>query len=58
MNIVGGQQVTAPESVVPTFGDHRMQMTAVIMATKVGADIEGANLHEVSFPQFVDAIQP
>lgn len=58
LNIVGGQQVTAPESIVPTFGDHRMQMTAVIMATKVGADIEGANLHEVSFPQFIDAIQP
>ncbi len=58
LNIVGGQQIIAPESIVPTFGDHRMQMTAVIMATKVGADIEGANLHEVSFPQFIDAIQP
>ncbi len=58
LKIPGGQRVLAPESIVPTFGDHRMQMTAVILATKVGAEIEGANLHEVSFPQFIDVIQP
>ena len=58
LRISGGQQLAAPQSIVPTFGDHRMQMTAVTLATKVGADIEGANLHEVSFPQFIDAIQP
>ena len=56
--IAGKQQIATPQSIVPTFGDHRMQMTAVILATKVGADIEGANLHEVSFPQFIDLIQP
>ena len=58
LRISGGQQLAAPQSIVPTFGDHRMQMTAVTLATKVGADIEGANLHEVSFPQFIDVIQP
>ena len=58
LKISGGQRLSAPEYIVPTFGDHRMQMTAVILATKVGAEIEGADLHEVSFPQFIDVIQP
>ena len=56
LRIVGGQCPTHPASLVPTFGDHRMQMTAVVLATKVGADIEGAELHEVSFPEFIKLI--
>jgi 3-phosphoshikimate 1-carboxyvinyltransferase len=56
--ISGNQNPTAPLQIVPTFGDHRMQMTAVILATKVGAEIEGATLHEVSFPEFLNFIQP
>ena len=58
LRISGGQYPTAPPDIVPTFGDHRMQMTAVILATKVGAEIEGASLHEVSFPEFLNLIQP
>ena len=58
LKISGGQNPIAPLHIVPTFGDHRMQMTAVILATKVGADIEGASLHEVSFPEFLNFIQP
>ncbi len=57
LRISGGQIPTTPHHIVPTFGDHRMQMTAVILATKVGAEIEGEFLHEVSFPEFLDCIQ-
>ena len=56
--IQGGQYPKAPTSIVPTFGDHRMQMTAAILATKVGAEIEGAELHQVSFPDFLRFLQP
>ena len=56
--IDGGQNPKSPIECVPTFGDHRMQMTAVILATKVGAEIEGARLHEVSFPEFLEYIHP
>jgi 3-phosphoshikimate 1-carboxyvinyltransferase len=56
--IVGNQQLSRPSSPISTFGDHRMQMTAVVLATKVGADIQGADLHEVSFPEFINLIQP
>jgi len=58
LRISGGQNPATPLHIVPTFGDHRMQMTAVILATKVGAEIEGASLHEVSFPEFLNIIQP
>jgi 5-enolpyruvylshikimate-3-phosphate synthase len=58
LRISGGQNPTTPIHIVPTFGDHRMQMTAIILATKVGAEIEGASLHKVSFPTFLNFIQP
>ena len=56
--IPGGQLPASPETIVQTYGDHRMQMTAAVLATKVGARIEGAKLHEVSFPRFLDFLQP
>ena len=58
LRISGGQVASTPNHIVPTFGDHRMQMTAVILATKVGAEIEGGTLHEVSFPEFLNSLQP
>ncbi|MEE2747718.1 MAG: hypothetical protein VX473_04545 [Candidatus Thermoplasmatota archaeon] len=58
LKIIGNQFPSSPQDVVPTFGDHRMQMTAAVLATKVGAQIEGKSLHKVSFPQFIDCIQP
>ncbi|MEE2759678.1 MAG: hypothetical protein VYA86_06850 [Candidatus Thermoplasmatota archaeon] len=58
LEIMGGQVLCRPKELVQTFGDHRMQMTATILATKVGARIEGAELHRVSFPKFLDYIQP
>ena len=56
--IQGGQTPMQPISTIQTFGDHRMQMTAAILATKVGAEIQGAELHKVSFPTFLDFLQP
>tara|TARA_B110000014_G_scaffold255851_3_gene238211 strand:- start:161 stop:667 length:507 start_codon:yes stop_codon:yes gene_type:complete len=58
LKIQGGQRPNSPDDVVETNGDHRMQMAAVILATKVGAEIKGPRLHEVSFPEFLDYIQP
>ena len=58
LSIQGGQLPKSPTSTVPTFGDHRMQMTAAVLATKVGAEIEGAELHQVSFPDFLGFLQP
>ena len=58
LRIPGSQKPKAPQQPVPTFGDHRVQMTAVVLATKVGAEIEGAELHKVSFPNFIKLIQP
>ena len=58
LKINGGQRLIPPQSTVLTFGDHRMQMTAIILASKVGAEIKGDKLHEVSFPRFIDFIQP
>ncbi len=58
LSIQGGQLPKSPTSTVPTFGDHRMQMTAAVLATKVGAEIEGRELHQVSFPDFLRFLQP
>lgn len=58
LKINGGQRLVSPQSTVLTFGDHRMQMTAIVLASKVGAEIKGDKLHEVSFPRFIDCIQP
>ena len=58
LKILGGQHPNSPDGIVETMGDHRMQMAAVILATKVGAEIRGSRLHEVSFPEFLDYIQP
>jgi len=58
LRVAGNQCLTAPQNPVSTFGDHRMQMTAIVLATKVGGDVEGSNLHAVSFPEFIHLIQP
>ena len=54
--IKGGQLPHSPSGIVSTHGDHRLQMTAIILATKVGASIEGIYLHKVSDPTFVNRL--
>ena len=56
LHIKGGQAPHSPSGIVSTHGDHRLQMTAIILATKVGASIEGSNLHKVSDPTFVNRL--
>ena len=57
--VPGGQQLRSPEGVVEVFGDHRMQMTALVLAMGCEGDvlIEGAELHEVADPEAVQRWQ-
>lgn len=53
LEISGGQKPSPPSQLVSTYDDHRMQMTAVILATKTGGIIDGSKLHLVSDPEFL-----
>lgn len=55
--IGGGQTPRRPDGIVRTFGDHRIQMTAIILASKCGATIEGANLHQVAWPSYLQQLK-
>jgi 3-phosphoshikimate 1-carboxyvinyltransferase len=48
IEVAGGQQISSPSSIVPTFGDHRLQMTAVILACACSAKVAGPNLHKIA----------
>lgn len=55
LSIPGGQSLTPPKELVETYHDHRMQMTAIVLAMgcKQKVVIEGANLHAVADPYAV-----
>ena len=48
IEVAGGQQICSPRNIVPTFGDHRLQMTAVILACACSAKVAGPNLHKIA----------
>ena len=48
IEVAGGQQISSPSNIVSTFGDHRLQMTAVILACACSAKVSGPNLHKVA----------
>ena len=48
IEVAGGQQISSPSNIVPTFGDHRLQMTAVILACARSAKVSGPNLHKIA----------
>lgn len=56
LSVDGGQSISDPSGLVRTFGDHRMQMTALVLAMGCGrtVHIEGSDLHEVADPDAVD----
>ena len=54
--IPGGQKPRKPESPVETHLDHRLAMTAMILASKVGADIVGAEVCDVTHPGFIEQL--
>ena len=56
MTIRGNQSIQKPTSMVETFGDHRLQMTAILLATRVGAIVEGPRLHQVADPSFLNRL--
>lgn len=55
LSIPGGQSITSPKGLVETYQDHRMQMTAIVLAMGCSEKviIEGANLHAVADPYAV-----
>ena len=56
LSIEGGQQLALPPEFIETFGDHRIQMTAILLATQTGAIIEGPGLHRIADPAFLERL--
>ena len=56
LSITGRQTPTRPEGLVKTFDDHRIQMTAILLASICGGEIEGPELHKVAWPSFLDQL--
>ena len=54
--VPGQQSVRPPRELVETYGDHRMQMTALVLALTCERPVvlDGANLHEVADPEALD----
>jgi len=48
IEVAGGQKIKPPGDIVSTFGDHRLQMTAVILACACSAKVAGPNLHKIA----------
>ena len=57
IEVEGGQTPTAPTHPVPTFGDHRIFMTAVLLASKTGGDVIGQTLHHVADETFLQRLE-
>ena len=57
LSIEGNQTLTRPQSPVPTHGDHRLEMTAILLAAATGGTIIGGNHHQVSDPAFLSRLQ-
>jgi len=56
LSIEGGQVLSKPLVSVDTFGDHRIQMTAVLLATETGGVVEGYDLHNIADPEFLNRL--
>lgn len=57
LTIEGNQSPTAPTHPVDTFGDHRLFMTAVLLASICGGDVIGQDLHTVADEDFLDRLR-
>ena len=57
IEVEGNQNPTMPQQPVPTFDDHRLFMTAVLLASKTGGDVVGHTLHHVADEAFVQRLQ-
>ena len=56
ITIPGSQKPVRPQGIVETFDDHRIQMTAILLASICGGIIEGANLHKVAWPSYLEQL--
>jgi 3-phosphoshikimate 1-carboxyvinyltransferase len=56
LEIEGNQKPSRPSLPVDTYGDHRLFMTAVLLAVKCGGDIIGQNLHTIADEAFLDRL--
>lgn len=57
ISIEGAQIPAPPTGVVETHLDHRLQMTAAILASRTGGDVRGSRLHRVSHMDFLDVLK-
>ncbi len=57
IEVKGNQTPITPEHPVPTFDDHRLFMTAVLLAAKTGGEVIGQTLHHVADEAFVQRLQ-
>jgi len=56
IEIPGGQVPVRPESPVETHGDHRIAMTAMVLASKVGGTIVNPEICAVTDPRFTEKL--
>ena len=54
--IPGKQSIQRPEETVETYSDHRMAMTAMILASKVGGSIDNPECVSATDPRFVQRL--
>ena len=54
--IPGGQSISAPPEPVETFGDHRLFMTAMVLASAHGGQVIGKGLHTVADEDFIQRL--
>ncbi|NCG01583.1 MAG: hypothetical protein GWP25_07315, partial [Euryarchaeota archaeon] len=57
IEVEGNQEPKKPDQPVPTFGDHRLFMTAVLLAAKTGGSVIGHTLHQVADESFLQRLQ-
>ena len=57
IEVEGGQIPSQPTHPVPTFDDHRIFMTAVLLAAKTGGDVIGQTLHHVADETFLERLE-
>jgi 3-phosphoshikimate 1-carboxyvinyltransferase len=58
LSISGGQELRTPTEPVDCENDHRLAMTAAVLATKVGAELSGHEICDVTHPGFLEMLIP
>ena len=56
MVIEGKQVPKKPKSVIKTYGDHRIYMSAVLLLSLFGGELDGLDLHEIADPKFLNRL--